>query len=538
MAKKNLPQRPQQHVTDTRAQKFVEDILPDEWIFQKSTTDYGVDYQVEIVQDGSVTGAHFLIQLKGTEHLVVRKGKYISHSCETSTLNYFLQRPELVIYVVYDVANKTGYWIWVQDFLNEESNTNWQNLQSKTIKIPLSNVFNKDALKEIERRVMAKHFEDTLLRAIQTAQNPDFNYSYKKLENRLEVAAHPKNVNNSKVFDITSSFVFDQTSEAQKALRDLETSIKTGAPVKIKAEYIKDLNLPKIFSDLNIDFDKSGLRSIEILPQDNTVALPKRVTFYDDSRNILFQIPYIQFWQIQGGTEEFTMSSKNSQPSYTITIIANHTLGTGSLQLSPNQSKLNAVQLRELARLDKAFCRCSFIEVEDLQRNIKEFKFDNQNKITTPNFDQSITEFIENMAFIQEKLNKTIIMTGQTTELEKVVAARVTEVLKTGILKAPIISSTLDVSVNKLTANELLVSGIKEDDLMYFSMPISKSSLTLQGTEIELGSINFVWQNLRVTKEIIEQLNIIGNSDDAIAVLAFDTSIAECFFHFNDWVQG
>lgn len=539
MTKKNLPQRPQQHVTDENAQRFVKNILPPEWICREGDIDYGVDFEVEITQDGLVTGSHFLIQLKGTQHLIVRKKRYVAHSCETSTLNYFLQRQELVIYLVYDDINKKGYWIWIQDYLRNEDAA-WKLKQTTTVKIPLTNLFDKEAIKEIERRVTAKHFEDKLLTAVQTAQNPDFSYSYNKLENKLEIVAHPKNVTNPKIFDITGSFGFDQSPEAQKALRDLETNIKTGAPVKIKAEYIKDLNLPKIFSDLNIDFDNTGLQSIEILPQNNTVAMSKRISFLDDNRNILFQIPYIQFWQIQSGTEEFTLSSKDFQPSYTIVIAVNHAEGTGSLQLSSTQIELNAVQLHELVRLDEAFCRCSFIEIENLKKGIKEFKFDNQTKKDSSNFDPSTTEFIENMAFIQEKLNKTIIMTGQTTELEKLFATRVVEVLKTGILKVPMANPTLEITITRLAASELLANGINEDVLMYSIMPFSEEAkLTLQGTPIDLGPVNLVLRNLRVTKETTVQLSLIGEmADDKPIMLAFDTTNNESFLYFVNWLEN
>ncbi len=48
-------------------QKFVESILPTEWIVTKPPLDYGIDLDVEIVEKTFVTGIHFLMaQLKST----------------------------------------------------------------------------------------------------------------------------------------------------------------------------------------------------------------------------------------------------------------------------------------------------------------------------------------------------------------------------------------------------------------------------------------------------------------------------------------
>lgn len=65
----NLPQRPREHVLETESRKFVENILPSEWIVTHPIADYGIDLHVEIVENTYVTGAHFSMQLKSTDKI-------------------------------------------------------------------------------------------------------------------------------------------------------------------------------------------------------------------------------------------------------------------------------------------------------------------------------------------------------------------------------------------------------------------------------------------------------------------------------------
>src|SRR5262245_13461857 len=132
---KDLPLRPRQHVLENETLNFVKQILPTEWIVSDGGKDYGIDLVVEIVENEQVTGAHFLMQLKGTDEINIQKDEYIVHSCKVSTLKYFLERPEPVIYLVYDAKDKVGYWIWIQDFIRNTLSANWKTKENVTIKI-------------------------------------------------------------------------------------------------------------------------------------------------------------------------------------------------------------------------------------------------------------------------------------------------------------------------------------------------------------------------------------------------------------------
>ena len=58
--------RPKQHTTDYQAQLLFLKSLPIEWVPRALNPDYGIDYEVDIVEGDSFTGFKFYVQLKGT----------------------------------------------------------------------------------------------------------------------------------------------------------------------------------------------------------------------------------------------------------------------------------------------------------------------------------------------------------------------------------------------------------------------------------------------------------------------------------------
>src|ERR1700759_281482 len=95
------PNRTASQITDTKAKKFLEQHLPDEWHFNVPGNDYGIDYQVEISVNNQVTGLNFSIQLKG--HAKGSGGTYAKAVLKHSTLSYYKVRLEPVMIVVFEI---------------------------------------------------------------------------------------------------------------------------------------------------------------------------------------------------------------------------------------------------------------------------------------------------------------------------------------------------------------------------------------------------------------------------------------------------
>jgi len=151
-----MPKRTRAHVLEARSRQHVESIFPTEWVCRRVEDDYGLDMRVEIVTGEQVSGSEFAVQLKGTDHLRT-SGEDVLHSCKVSTANYFLQRPEPVMYVVYDAQEDTAYWLWVQPYLRglDDARPGWRDRKEVRVRIPRTNRLTREAVPLIANYVQA-----------------------------------------------------------------------------------------------------------------------------------------------------------------------------------------------------------------------------------------------------------------------------------------------------------------------------------------------------------------------------------------------
>jgi hypothetical protein len=152
----SLPRRPRAHVLEDLSRRHVESILPDEWVCRVEHQDYGIDMRVEMVAGEAVTGLEFSIQLKATDRLKVNKGDVV-HRCKVSAANYYLARPEPVIYLVYDAQEEVAYWLWIKPYLEAlgEGRPAWRGQKTVGIRIPLTNRFEHSVIPGIAEVVYA-----------------------------------------------------------------------------------------------------------------------------------------------------------------------------------------------------------------------------------------------------------------------------------------------------------------------------------------------------------------------------------------------
>jgi hypothetical protein len=109
-----LPKRPYAHVLGEMGERFVIAHLPSEWITRQISYDYGLDLNVEKVENGRVTGKNFSVQVKALSKRPQR-GSHVPVRLSTATLNYMRERPEPVLLVVYVDADKEAYWLWADE---------------------------------------------------------------------------------------------------------------------------------------------------------------------------------------------------------------------------------------------------------------------------------------------------------------------------------------------------------------------------------------------------------------------------------------
>lgn len=102
----DMPSRPRQHDISTGSERRLFNAIPRDWVASTPAEDYGVDFDIEVFENGRATGIHFYVQLKATDSLgdtVVVKA---------TTLNYWkeLELPTLI--VLHSATSDDLRWQW------------------------------------------------------------------------------------------------------------------------------------------------------------------------------------------------------------------------------------------------------------------------------------------------------------------------------------------------------------------------------------------------------------------------------------------
>jgi len=110
----SMPNRPVQHVLRDAAIKALCNALPPDWQFQKrdGDSDYGIDGDVEVFEQGRATGLRFGIQIKGTGAVKGRPSSRI----KWSTWNYWRYQDSPVLLVLWEKATDRIHWEWAHRF--------------------------------------------------------------------------------------------------------------------------------------------------------------------------------------------------------------------------------------------------------------------------------------------------------------------------------------------------------------------------------------------------------------------------------------
>lgn len=132
----DLPKRDQNHVYDTMAKTAFEAFISSSGVVLKQssdTSDYGSDYQLEVMHDGMATNVRIQVQLKGTAADLNADGS-VSISVKRSNLNYLLMSPGS-LYVCLHIPTNTLKVTSAQSVLAQYQNMDesWQSQKSVTV---------------------------------------------------------------------------------------------------------------------------------------------------------------------------------------------------------------------------------------------------------------------------------------------------------------------------------------------------------------------------------------------------------------------
>lgn len=127
---------------ETQSDRIFEAQVPAEWIYRKIDLDYGLDREIEIVDDEDVTGKKILVQLKGSQSFELTD-KVIKFPLETEKLEYYSKSDLPVLLVLVDLKTETSYWLFVHEYIEKLSaeKPSWRQQETVTLEIPIVNTW-------------------------------------------------------------------------------------------------------------------------------------------------------------------------------------------------------------------------------------------------------------------------------------------------------------------------------------------------------------------------------------------------------------
>lgn len=258
--------RPQQHVMEDKAEKLIRGILPDNWIIRTVPKDYGIDFEIEMVDQEFVTGNRIWVQSKAVSKLkrnfsdydVSQMGltnddvpgaldgkyrvAYFNYRIETKELDYALRCPFPLLLFLCDLEKMEIYWLPLrEEALCSVAPTNraWRDQQTVTIRVPEWNCLSWEA---------TKHFPGLKWYALEPARMAAFvnlHYYYHEFQHTGRLSGYV----------IGEGFVdHGEEEELRSALL-------------LAKQYIQDaLKLNVLFGSDGIDFFTTQIPNLGIVP--------------------------------------------------------------------------------------------------------------------------------------------------------------------------------------------------------------------------------------------------------------------------------
>ncbi len=144
--------RSREHVLEEESRLAFRARLPKEWIVRDKRPDYGIDAEVEIVEEERITNKILWFQIKATEKTKRPEGE-VSLRMKTKHLKYY-QSCRLPVVLLYWIKSQNDfYYLFVQRFIHEElsaASPEWRKQNTVTVKFsPESKLETAESLRSV-----------------------------------------------------------------------------------------------------------------------------------------------------------------------------------------------------------------------------------------------------------------------------------------------------------------------------------------------------------------------------------------------------
>lgn len=135
-------------------ERWLESIIPKEWIFQKPAEDIGLDGKVIIGDDRFAGGLEFGVQIKASKKWKIKNGIITLNGISSDTYRFWATRLFPTIIVLYDVTNDKGYYSFLFTALKNPAHLIYiPHHKTISLQFDINFELNKDNWEKIEKSV-------------------------------------------------------------------------------------------------------------------------------------------------------------------------------------------------------------------------------------------------------------------------------------------------------------------------------------------------------------------------------------------------
>jgi hypothetical protein len=150
--------RPRSHILETESRKAFDQVIPSEWVVRPQDSDYGLDVQVQIFENGRITPFFFYAQLKATD-AVTAGDDAPSWPFSTSRLLHYFESSFPVMLVLFEVSGKRLFYEWAHDLYMQLSRQEMRKLHAQeTFTVKFHRVLNTKDITNIGKEVRNQFF--------------------------------------------------------------------------------------------------------------------------------------------------------------------------------------------------------------------------------------------------------------------------------------------------------------------------------------------------------------------------------------------
>jgi len=174
-------------IVENKAIELLKSLLPESWLWRQQAPDYFVDYNVEVVEAGELTGVQFGVQVKGSQSVKIRKGG-IRYRMDRKPLLYYRDNARVPVFVaLVDVNQGKAHWLFAQQYLREQAGAAHLDSQNTlTVAFNIEDCFS-DQPRFTEAVKAAEHYMRDLYPGSPIAAVEQRQQSLQKLDPRIAV---------------------------------------------------------------------------------------------------------------------------------------------------------------------------------------------------------------------------------------------------------------------------------------------------------------------------------------------------------------